>query len=127
MTEQTRTILYLDDEPICLDVFQQMFESEYDIRTSMSVEQARGALAASPADIVISDQSMPGIEGIEFLREVARAYPKCCRVMLTGNIGVGNVLGEISSGAVDLFLSKPWTDEGMSRALKRASILSQNR
>jgi DNA-binding NtrC family response regulator len=127
MTEQTRTILYLDDEPICLDVFQQMFECEYDIRTSMSVEQARSALAASPADIVISDQSMPGIEGIEFLREVARVYPKSCRVMLTGNTVVGNVLGEISSGAVDLFLSKPWTDQGMSQALKRASILSQNR
>jgi two-component system response regulator AtoC/two-component system response regulator HupR/HoxA len=70
---------------------------------------------------------MPGIEGIEFLREVARVYPKSCRVMLTGNIGVGNMLDEISSGAVDLFLSKPWTDEGMSQALKRASILSQNR
>jgi DNA-binding NtrC family response regulator len=127
MTEQTRTILYLDDEPLCLDIFRQMFEQEHEIRTAMTVAKARHALSERAADIVISDQSMPDIEGINFLREVATLYPTSCRAMLTGNVSVGDMLDGISNGVVDLFMAKPRTAESISQALKRASIICESR
>ena len=120
MREPKRSILYLDDEVNCLMVFHHFFSGEYDVRTAANLDDARRALAERPADIVISDQAMPEISGTDFLREVSRAYPRSLRVLLTGSICVGNALREISSGVVNLFMAKPWTEAEMRRALERA-------
>jgi len=101
-------------------VFHHFFSGEYDVRTAANLDDARRALAERPADIVISDQAMPEISGTDFLREVSRAYPRSLRVLLTGSICVGNALREISSGVVNLFMAKPWTEAEMRRALERA-------
>ncbi|MGH9900542.1 MAG: response regulator [Pyrinomonadaceae bacterium] len=115
-----RSILYLDDESACVDVFQEMFCDEYDVRTVTTLSEARRALEEPPADIVISDQRMPEIEGTEFLREVSETRPASFRVMLTGSAMVSDVIKEISVGVVNLFVSKPWTEEGMRQTLERA-------
>ncbi|HEX8843854.1 MAG TPA: response regulator [Pyrinomonadaceae bacterium] len=115
-----RSILYLDDEAVCLEVFQGLFGGEYDVRTAVTVSEARALLAECPADIVISDQLMPDVEGTEFLREVANKYPTSCRVLLSGTVNVGNVVGNIGKGTVQFFLAKPWTEQQMRRVLERA-------
>jgi len=122
MNESAPTILYLDDEACCLDVFQQMFGGEYDIRTATNAAEARDALAARAADIVISDQNMPDCEGLEFLREVASVYPESCRALLSGNVRAGDIFGHIGKGVVDVFIAKPWTPQTMSQALERAGL-----
>lgn len=122
MASTKRSIFYLDDEAACLDVFQQMFGGEYDVRTETTLTGARRALKERAADIIISDQRMPEIDGREFLREVAEIYPSSFRVMLTGTVGVGQVIGDISRGVVNLFITKPWTEAYMRQALERASV-----
>jgi DNA-binding NtrC family response regulator len=117
-----RSILYLDDEAMCLEVFQGLFGDEYDVRTAVTVSSVRRMLEERPADIVISDQSMPDISGTEFLCEVARAYPASYRVMLTGSMSVGEALPEISSGIVHLFIAKPWQESNMRQMLERAGL-----
>lgn len=127
MSKSALTIFYLDDETSCLDVFQKMFGHEYDIRTATSAAQARSALAARAADIVISDQNMPDCEGLNFLREVASAYPGSCRALLSGNVRAGDIFGQIGNGVVDVFIAKPWTPESMGQALERAGLLVEQR
>ena len=117
-----RSILYLDDEAMCLDVFQQVFSEEYDIRIALTLDEARRALAERPPDIIISDQTMPELQGSDFLREAATAYPLSIRVMLTGSVYAGEVLREISTGVVNLFISKPWAETDMRRALERVML-----
>src|SRR4051812_23557898 len=90
--ELKRTIFYIDDEAVCLDLFQEVFGDEYDVRTATTLVEARRMLTQRPADIVISDQSMPEIKGTDFLREVAATYPSSYRVLLTGSIHVGGVI-----------------------------------
>ncbi len=116
-----RSIFYLDDEPICVQVFGEMFGNEYDVQTATTLTEAREKLAARPSDIIISDQRMPEIEGTAFLREVAAMYPSSFRMMLTGGTLMGDVIREISDGTVNLFLAKPWMEEEMRQALERAS------
>lgn len=116
------TILYIDDEAGCLSLFQEIFGGEYEVRTATTLSEARRLLAEHPADIVISDQRMPEIKGTDFLVEVATTQPSSCRVLLTGNITVGDAITEIGAGIVHIFITKPWSVENMRKALGRASI-----
>lgn len=117
-----RTILYLDDEVTCLNLLRDMLGADYEVRTASTHEEARRLLSLSRADIVISDQIMPGITGTEFLREVAERHPKSFRVLLTGGDTVGNLLREISTGVIHSFLTKPWTEQELRRMLELAAI-----
>jgi FixJ family two-component response regulator len=63
---------------------------------------------------------MPEVKGTEFLREAALRCPSTFRVLLTGTIGVGEVLAEVGAGVVHIFLSKPWNEAEMRGALGRA-------
>lgn len=114
------SVLYLDDEHSCLDVFYETFRREYDVRIAASAAEARRMLAEQPADIVISDQAMPDIKGTDFLAEVAAAYPSSYRVLLTGSISLVSVMPEVGGGLIHLFVPKPWTEESMRRMLERA-------
>lgn len=114
------SILYLDDEFSCLDIFRQMFGRDYDVRTALTLEEARRALDETSFDIVFSDYQMPETDGSAFLQEVAAAHPDSYRVMLTGALGVGGMIGQISGGVIHLFLKKPWSEEGMRMALELA-------
>ena len=116
------TILYIDDEAGCLSLFQEMFGGEYEVRTATTLSEARRLLAERRADIVISDQSMPEIKGIDFLIEVATSQPSSYRVLLTGNFTVADAITEIGSGIVQIFITKPWTMENMREVLGRASL-----
>lgn len=122
-----RSILYLDDEDACLNLFQDMFGADYDVHTTTQLDEARRRLAERSADIVISDQLMPEITGVEFLQEVAAKRPASYRVLLTGGITVGGVLYEVSSGLIHLFVAKPWTEQGMRQMLERSGLSQERR
>lgn len=117
-----RSIVYLDDDPGCLDMFIHTLQDEYEVRTATTPEEARRLLAERAPEIVISDQNMPGIKGEEFLLEVARNYPASCRMMLTGHATVGNMMREVGAGIINLFIPKPWTEQNMRQVLERASL-----
>src|SRR2546423_10503171 len=101
-----RSILYLDDDAACLKIFQETFGKDYDVRTAISEREAHLMLMERPAEIIISDQVMPEIEGTEFLRGIAAKYPSSYRVLLTGGVMLGNVVHEVCAGIVQLFVAK---------------------
>ncbi len=118
-----KSILYLDDDAMCLSVFEEMFDAEFDVRVALTATEARRMLAERGADIVFSDQMMPDTRGTEFLREVAAAgRDQSYRVLLTGSTVVGSVLAEITSGVIHTFITKPWTEEGIRNVLERAEL-----
>jgi DNA-binding NtrC family response regulator len=84
-------------------------------------------MSEHPAQIVISDQQLPEIEGREFLREIAATYPHSYRVMLTGDVMVGDMITEISKGIINLFISKPWSEQEMRQMLERVSVVQKLR
>lgn len=120
--DQKLSILYFDDEPICLEVFRAMFGDAHAVRTAGTLSEARRALDEGSFDIVISDQVMPEISGAAFLREIARMHPRSYRVMMTGNACVGEVLKELGAGVVKFFVPKPWSDATMQQVFERARL-----
>jgi DNA-binding NtrC family response regulator len=114
-----RSIFYLDDEEVLLSLFEEMFGYLYDVRTSCSITEARRMLTQCAADIIISDQKMPAIEGTTFLREAAQICPRSYRILLTGQASMMNVVTELTTGVVQHFMVKPWTEGEMLKALER--------
>jgi DNA-binding NtrC family response regulator len=114
------SIFYLDDETTHLEVFQDMFGAEFDVRVATTPDEARAMLAECAADIIISDQKMPEIRGVDFLREARQVCPKSFRILLTGHMHVSAVMNEIKTGVIHGFLTKPWMEERMREMLERA-------
>jgi two-component system, probable response regulator PhcQ len=116
------SIVYLDDETGCLALFSEVFGDGYDIRTATTPEEAHRLLAARPADIVISDQTMPRANGKAFLAEIAAGYPSTYRVLLTGNLTVADAMREVGAGVVHAFVTKPWGLGDIYRVLERGLV-----
>jgi two-component system response regulator HupR/HoxA len=121
------SIFYLDDDAEQLQIFELIFNGDYVVRTASRLAEARRILSECPADIIISDQSMPEISGTEFLSEAAQACPDSFRILLTGYVAVGDVLPEISNGIIHQFITKPWHPVKMREVLTRAGAALERR
>ena|SRR5687767_2874233 len=122
-----RSVFYFDDDPALLDIFQEMFKGEYDVRTAAELASARRVIAECEPDIIITDQSMPEISGSAFLREAIEKCPHSFRIMLTGHAGVGDVFEEVTNGLINVFIVKPWREEQMRQALERGGATVEAR
>lgn len=127
MNQSHLSVLYFDDEASCLDVFKQMFGDRHEIRTALTLKEARLALAEDSFDVVISDYLMPETDGLTFLQEVAASNPANYRVLMTGTLAVGSLIHELGSGVIHHFLSKPWNDESIRAVFELAELSKAER
>ncbi len=111
-------VLFVDDEPNVLNAFKRRLSNTYEFVTSSSPLEALQVLSTSgPFSVVISDMRMPEMQGIEFLREVAKKSPDSVRVMLTGLADQRTVVRAINDGAVFRFINKPCSLEEFEKTL----------
>ncbi|MBU0996403.1 MAG: Flp pilus assembly complex ATPase component TadA [Proteobacteria bacterium] len=124
-------ILFVDDEPHVLNALKRIFRHEnYDIFLAESGEKGLSLLTDQPAQVVVSDFKMPGMNGAEFLKSVKELNPETIRIMLTGYADVNAVMGAINEGAVYKFITKPWNDDDLrltiSLALEQFDLIKEN-
>ena len=107
-----RTLLLVDDESDILSSLKRLLRPlAYDIVTATSGEQGLQILAEQHVDVVLSDQRMPGMSGVEFLCLVKERYPDVVRMVLSGYADLQSVTDAVNEGAVYKFMTKPWDDE----------------
>lgn len=107
-------ILLVDDEPNVTHALRRVFRREnYEIVSAQSGDEALAVMRDCPAQVVISDYQMPGINGAELLRQIKADYPDTIRIMLTGQADTRAVMGAINEGAVFKFILKPWNDDDL--------------
>jgi len=92
----------------------------YTILTASGAEQGLELLAIHPVDVVISDQRMPGMSGIEFLRRIKTLHPDTVRLVLSGYTDLQAVTEAVNEGAIYKFLTKPWDDRALRKNIKEA-------
>lgn len=110
--ERTRTILLVDDEPNVISSLKRLLRRDgYTILTAASGQEGLDLLEKSPVDIILSDQRMPGMSGVDFLRSAKKLYPRTLRIVLSGYTELQSVTDAINEGAVYRFLTKPWMDD----------------
>jgi signal transduction histidine kinase/CheY-like chemotaxis protein len=112
-------VLYVDDEPENLRLFQLTFKREFSVVTAAGGEEGLERLRGEPVALVLSDHRMPGMTGVEFLTRAHAVDPKTVRILVTA-YGDAQTLGDaVNSGAIYKFIPKPWQPEEMRVALRR--------
>jgi diguanylate cyclase (GGDEF)-like protein/PAS domain S-box-containing protein len=127
-----RTLLLVDDEPNIVAALKRLFRRDgHNILTANSGPEGLDLLSKHKVDIIISDQRMPGMTGVEFLRVAKANYPDTIRIVLSGYTELQSVTDAINEGAVYRFLTKPWEDEQLREHIRKAfeykGLLEENR
>lgn len=121
--ETTRTLLLVDDEQNIVSALKRLVRRDgYEILTANSGFEALEILEKHAVDVIISDQRMPGMTGVEFLSKVKELHPDTIRLMLSGYTELQSVTDAINEGAVFRFLTKPWDDEKLRASIKEAFL-----
>ncbi|GAA4314136.1 hypothetical protein GCM10023149_10180 [Mucilaginibacter gynuensis] len=120
MTEKKITVLYVDDEENNLFSFKATFRIKYNVLTALSGDEALKILAEKPVDIVITDQRMPEMTGVEFLEKVLQQFPDPMRILLTGYADMTAVIDAVNKGKIFHYLAKPWNEAELDETIKSA-------
>jgi DNA-binding NtrC family response regulator len=115
-----RIVLFVDDESNVLDAYRRQMRKTFKIETALGAAPALELLAERDFAVVVSDMRMPGVDGIDFLAQVARRWPNVVRVMLTGNADVPAAALAVREGSIFRFLTKPCVPEALMMVLESA-------
>jgi DNA-binding NtrC family response regulator len=113
-------IIVVDDEPANLRVLERLLRQDYQVITAESGEEALRQLGHHDAALLITDQRMPGMTGVELLKQTATIRPHMVRIILTGYTDVDTLVEAINSGLVYQHVTKPWNNEELRMTVRRA-------
>jgi two-component system response regulator HupR/HoxA len=117
------TVLVVDDEQRSLETLRRTLEEDFTVFTALSAEEGETIMAREFVHIVLSDQRMPGMQGVEFLRRVRTQWPETVRLILSGYTDAEDIIAGINEAGIWQYLLKPWHPEQLLLTLKSAGEL----
>ena len=130
MSNSARIVLVDDEEPILRSLTRLLAFEDYELITCSNAETALQAVNAEPTAVIVSDQHMPGMQGVDLLRAICEQSPHTSRILFSGHIDVDLLRHAVNNGEVYRFITKPWNDEELLMAIRlgveRWQLLSEN-
>lgn len=121
MSEAARhTLLVVDDEQDILDSIRDLFRLDYDVVGVTRAKEGMRVLSERTVHVVMSDQRMPEMSGVEFLHRVREEYPDVVRLLVTGYADMRAVIDAINQGNVYRYITKPWDPDELQTVLREA-------
>jgi eukaryotic-like serine/threonine-protein kinase len=117
-------LLFVDDEERVVNALRTVFKDSYRVVTATGGEQALGMVRREKFHVVVSDQRMPGILGVDLLREVKGIAPNTVRILLTGYSDLAAIVGSVNEGEVYRFIHKPWQQEDLIATVAEAVTIA---
>ena len=115
------TVLFVDDEVNILKAVQRLLRNEpMEVLCAARAQDALELLERSPAQVVVTDQRMPEMSGVDLLSEVRERHPEVVRMMLTGYTEMNVAVEAINRGEIYRLITKPWNDEELKATLRQA-------
>ena len=116
-------ILLIDDELKILQVLRHVLENEgYEVLSASVPEDSLDMLRQNPVDVIICDQNMPGMKGIEVLKHASQISPDAARILLTGYTDVNTAISAINYGRIFHYFSKPWDNKELLRIVENGVL-----
>jgi len=119
------SVLLIDDEPRILNGLRLLLKPHFNVITTTQPDEVFRVLKNEPVDVLISDQRMPQMEGVEVLRKAREISPGTVRVLLTGYADLSAVVGAVNEGEVYRYLQKPWDNQKLLEQVVDASRTSR--
>lgn len=121
MSASTHTVLFVDDEVNILKAVQRLLRSEpWTVLTASRGAEALELLDRHPCQVVVTDQRMPEMSGVDLLSSVREREPEVVRMMLTGYTEMNVAVEAINRGEIYRLITKPWNDEELKATLRQA-------
>lgn len=114
------SILYVDDEEHNLVSFKATFRIKYRVFTAISGAEAIKIMEDEHIDIIITDQRMPNMTGVQFLESILDKHPEPMRILLTGYADLNAVIDAVNKGKIFHYLTKPWNEDELDTTIQRA-------
>jgi DNA-binding NtrC family response regulator len=119
-TASKHSILLVDDEPEILFSLRGLLRREFDLHTANSGAEALEALHRHPVHVIMTDQRMPEMTGVELLRRARGECPEAIRIVFTGYADIKAVIDAINQGQIYRYLTKPWDPDELLAVLRQA-------
>lgn len=113
-------ILYVDDEEVNLRIFQRAFKRYYEVFTAPGGAEGIKVLEENHIDLIMTDQRMPGMTGVELLIKIVPKYPNIARMIMTGFSDEDEIIRVDQEVGLDRFLVKPWNQEELKKEFEKA-------
>lgn len=120
-------ILYVDDEMNNLISFKALFRIKYNVFIAQGGSDAIKILNEHEIHVIITDQRMPEMTGVEFLETILQDHPEPVRILLTGYSDLNAVIDAINKGKIFHYLSKPWDETELETTINRAYDIYRQR
>jgi signal transduction histidine kinase len=125
------SLLIIDDEVEITKSLVRQFRKKYKVFTTTNAEDGFKILEKENVQVILSDQRMPGMTGVEFFTKIKDKYPEVLKLIITGFSDVEAVIGAINDGQVFRYVTKPWNpvelDSILNEAFEKSDLISQNR
>lgn len=120
MEKKNINVLYIDDEVDNLNSFKATFRRDFNITTTESIDEAIEIIKSRTIHVILSDQRMPKMTGIEFFEKIQSDFPDPIRILITGYTDINAVIDAINRGQVYKYLSKPWNEDDVKIFVEKA-------
>lgn len=114
------TILCIDDEPDICDALERLFRKKYRVLKATSAKEGLKILQNEKVTVIISDQRMPNMTGVQFFKESIKTHPEAVRILLTGFADIESVIEAINTGQIYRYVTKPWDPLDLTTAVGQA-------
>lgn len=117
-------VLFVDDEERIVNALRSIFRAGYRVFTATNGAEALDFVRKFQPHVVVSDQRMPGMTGVELLRQVKELAPNAVRMLLTGYSDLAAIVGSVNEGEVYRFISKPWDNQEVQKTIAEAAAVA---
>jgi serine/threonine-protein kinase len=117
-------MLVIDDEERILTALKSRFRNRYHVFTTADGNKALEFMRKYPMHVIVSDQRMPAMPGVELLRQSREISPRSVRILLTGYSDLAAMVGSINDGEVYRFVSKPWDNNELQTIVAEAVTIA---
>ena len=121
MTTLKPNILFLDDEVRIVNALQALFRADYNVFTATDPGTALKIVKDNNIHVVVSDQRMPEMLGVEVLKLIKEASPGTMRLLLTGYSDLDGIVGSVNDGEVFRYVNKPWNNDAIRSTIRLAA------
>ncbi|MEJ2633930.1 MAG: sigma-54 dependent transcriptional regulator [Calditrichia bacterium] len=129
--EQPKKILVVDDEQASLNAINRTLRREFDIILSLNGQSALEVLKDQQVAVILADQRMPGMAGVDFFQEALKIQPEAVRILITGYTDIDATIDAINQAQIFYYIGKPWEPDELRlivrRAAERYELVRENR